>query len=571
MSTELEVIAYFSMEIALDPAMPTYSGGLGMLAGDTLRSAADLKLPMVALTLLHRQGYFAQKLDADGWQTETPVTWDVQKFCRELPARVQVGIEGRTVHLRAWRHTVKGISGHEVPVLLLDAGLPENSDWDRALTDHLYGGDSHYRLCQEIVLGIGGVRMLRALGYHEVCRFHMNEGHAALLGLELLDERARWFKRDTFDAEDVKAIRRRCVFTTHTPVPAGHDRFPLDHVGRVLGRADIFTNHEVFCCAGELNMTYLALNVSHYVNGVARKHGEVSQLLLQPKDAFHHYQIDHITNGVHLTTWASPPFAELFDRHVPGWREDNASLRGALNIPEGEVWQAHVTAKEQLVQEINRRTNASFGAAAFTLAFARRATAYKRAHLLLADPRRLKRIAAKGGGLQIIYAGKAHPRDEEGKKLIQQIIQARQALLPEVQMVYLENYDWELARLLVAGVDVWLNTPEPPLEASGTSGMKAALNGVPSLSILDGWWLEGCIEHVTGWAIGETTSQNASPEERNRRDAQSLYQKLDQFVLPVFHQRNDWLRIMRHAIALNGSHFNTQRVVQEYVLKAYFE
>jgi len=265
-----DFIAYFSMEIALRPDMPTYSGGLGVLAGDTIRSAADLKLPMVAGTLVHRQGYFAQKLDANGWQREAPVAWDVAKYCRELPPRVQVRIEGRTVHLRAWQYTVEGISGHEVPVLLLDADLPENSEWDRALTDHLYGGDSHYRLCQEVILGIGGVRMLRALGYHDVSRFHMNEGHAALLGLELLDERARWLHRDRFNHGDVQAIKRQCVFTTHTPVPAGHDKFQLDHVQRVLGRDDFFEMHEVFCCAGELNMTYLALRSCKTINFTTR-------------------------------------------------------------------------------------------------------------------------------------------------------------------------------------------------------------------------------------------------------------------------------------------------------------
>ena len=317
----------------------------------------------------------------------------MQKFCRELPARVQVNIEGRTVHLRAWQYTVNGVSGHAVPVVLLDTDLPENSEWDRALTHHRYGGDFHYRLCQEVILDIGGVRMLRTLGYHDVRRFHMNEGHAALLGLELLDERARWFHRDRFNHEDVQAIQQQCVFTTHTPVPAGHDRFPLDHVGRVLGRSDIFDMHEVFCCAGELNMTYLEFNLSHYVNGVAKKHGEVSQQMLQPKDAFHHYQIDHI------------------------------------------------------------------------------------------------------------YGGKTHPRDDAGKRVIQQIVQARDSLGPDVRIVYLENYDWELGCLLTSGVDVWLNTPLPPMEASGTSGMKAALNGVPSLSVLDGWWIKGCIDGITGWAM----------------------------------------------------------------------
>ncbi|MEO6568886.1 MAG: alpha-glucan family phosphorylase [Opitutaceae bacterium] len=563
-------MAYFSMEIALNPAMPTYSGGLGVLAGDTIRSAADLKLPMVAVTLVHRQGYFAQKLDAHGWQTEAPVAWEVGKFCRELPPRIQVGIEGRNVHVRAWQYTVKGINGHEVPVLLLDADVPENSAWDRALTDHLYGGDSHYRLCQEIVLGIGGVRMLRALGYHDMSRFHMNEGHAALLGLELLDERARWFQRDRFNHEDVQAIQRQCVFTTHTPVPAGHDRFPLDHVRRVLGRSDIFEMHEVFCCDGELNMTYLALNLSHYVNGVAKKHGEVSRQMLTPRDATHHYQIDHITNGVHLATWASPSFAELFDCHVPGWREDNASLRAALSIPKDEVWQAHQLAKIRAIEEINRRANANFDPATFTLGFARRAATYKRADLLLTEPSRLKEIAARTGRLQIVFGGKAHPHDDAGKKVIQQIVQARDSLGPDVRLVYLENYDWELGCLLTSGVDVWLNTPLPPLEASGTSGMKAALNGVPSLSVLDGWWIEGCIEGITGWAI-DGESDRIDHDDRTPRDAASLHRLLERVVVPLFYgNREQFIAVMRHAIALNASHFNTQRMVQEYVVKAYF-
>src|SRR6266498_3503348 len=571
MNSQPETVVYFSMEIALEPAMPTYSGGLGMLAGDTIRSAADLKLPMVAVTLLHRKGYFNQKLDASGWQTESPVEWDVAKFCRELSPRVQVSIEGRTVHVRAWQYTVSGISGHAVPVILLDTDLPENSEWDRTLTHFLYGGDAHYRLCQEIILGMGGVRILRALGYKHIRRFHMNEGHASLLGLELLDESARVMNRSRFGPEDIEWVRTQCVFTTHTPVPAGHDKFPLDHVGRVLGRSDIFAMHEVFCCAGELNMTYLALNLSHYVNGVAKKHGEVSRQLLQPKDGFHNYRIDHITNGVHLATWAAPPFAQLFDTYVPGWREDNASLRGALNIPEAAMWQAHSEAKKRLIQEVNHRTRSDFDADTFTLAFARRAATYKRANLLLADSVRLKNIAKEKGRLQVIYAGKAHPRDEAGKQIIQQIIRAKDSLRPEVKIVYLENYDWDLARLLVAGVDVWLNTPQPPLEASGTSGMKAALNGVPSLSVLDGWWLEGCIEGVTGWAIG-TNHRGLAADDDRAQAAAALYDKLEQVILPLFYKdRDGFIDVMRHSIALNGSFFNTHRMVLQYVLKAYFE
>ena len=566
-----ESIAYFSMEIALEPGMPTYSGGLGVLAGDTLRSAADLKLPMLAVTLVHRRGYFRQRLDVSGWQTEEAVGWDVQNFCQELPAHVAVSIEGRTVHLRAWRYTVNGISGPGVPVFLLDTDLPENSAWDRELTHHLYGGNVHYRLCQEIILGIGGVRMLRALGYHDVRRFHMNEGHAALLGLELLDERARWFQRPAFNDEDVQAVRAQCVFTTHTPVPAGHDKFPIDHVARVLGRSDVFTMRDVFCCDDKLNMTYLALNLSHYVNGVAKKHGEVARHMLTPRDARHHYEIDHITNGVHLATWASPSFTELFDRHVPGWREDNAHLRTATNIPKEAVWQAHQLAKTRAIAEINRRTNANFDLATLTLGFARRVTAYKRADLLLTEPLRLREIAARVGRLQIVYGGKAHSSDDEGKRVIQHIAQSRDSLGPDVRLVYLENYDWELGRLLTSGVDVWLNTPLPPLEASGTSGMKAALNGVPSLSVLDGWWLEGCVEGVTGWAVdGAVGGQEPAAENRTPRDAAALYHQLEHVVIPLYYgNRDGFIEVMRQAIARNASHFNTQRMVQEYVAKAY--
>jgi len=400
----------------------------------------------------------------------------------------------------------------------------------------------------------------------------MNEGHAALLGLELLDERASSMGRKTFESDDVQAVRRQCVFTTHTPVPAGHDRFSFDLVEQVLRRSDIFNMHEVFCCAGELNMTYLALNLSHYVNGVAKKHGEVSRHMLIPKDNNHHYDIDHITNGVHASTWTAPSFAERFDCYLTGWREDNASLRGVLAIPPNEIWEAHQIAKHRLIDEISSRHGILFDPEAITLGFARRATAYKRANLLISDAERLKRIVARTGPIQIVYAGKAHPRDNEGKRLIQQIVRMKQQLAPEVQLVYLENYDWELAQMIVAGVDVWLNTPQPPLEASGTSGMKAALNGVPSLSILDGWWIEGCVEGVTGWAFGDSTDATQTDTDRFSRDADALYDKLEQVVAPLYYgKRDEWLRVMLHAIALNGSHFNTQRMVQQYVLKAYYE
>ena len=561
-----QTVAYFSMEMALDPDMPTYSGGLGVLAGDTIRAAADLKVPMVAVTLLHRKGYFSQRLDTSGWQWEEPVAWAVENFATELPARASVSIEGRTVHLRAWRYEVKSADGFVVPVYLLDTDLPENAAWDRTLTHHLYGGDSHYRLCQEIVLGVGGVRMLRALGHESIARFHMNEGHAALLTLALLDEQAVRAGRSTFTHADLDAVRQLCVFTTHTPVPAGHDKFPMDLVMRVLGRAELAAMKEVFCCDHVLNMTYLALNLSRYVNGVAKKHGEVSRLM------FAQYQIDAITNGVHAATWTAPAIQTLFDRHIPGWREDNFSLRNALGIPLTEIRDAHRDAKRRLIEHVNGKTNAGLQPDVLTLGFARRATAYKRADLIFHDLERLRRIAAKAGRFQLIFAGKAHPRDQEGKELIKRLFQIRDQLRNEIPIVYLENYDLEAGKLITAGVDVWLNTPQPPLEASGTSGMKAALNGVPSLSVLDGWWLEGCIEGGTGWAIGEHCEKtNGNPSERFACDAASLYDKLENVVVPLFYQQPDrFVDVMRQAIALNGSFFNTQRMVLQYVQKAYF-
>jgi starch phosphorylase len=575
------------MEIALDPAMSTYAGGLGILAGDTVRSAADLKVPMVAVTLLHRKGYLVQRFDSNGWQREEQQNWTVDKFAIEQPPRVKVLIDGRAIQIRAWERDVKGLDSFSTPVLLLDTDLPENSPWDRTLTDHLYGGDSFYRLCQEIVLGIGGVRMLRAMGYNQLQRFHMNEGHAALLSVELLREEANRAGRKEANGDDIHAVRQKCIFTTHTPVPAGHDQFPLELLRRVLGPDEDFLDmRDLFCrdlikhvfgdrynsmkdvlqSNASLNMTYLALNLSHYVNGVAKKHGEISRLM------FTGYQIDAITNGVHADTWTSQPFRELYDRFIPGWRLDNFSLRYAHALPLDDLWFAHRAAKKNLLDYVERVAHQRLNPDTMTFGFARRSTPYKRADLLLHDITRLKAIAARYGQLQVVYAGKAHPNDQGGKEMIQRILQFREALRPEVSLIYLENYEMEQAKALTSGVDVWLNTPQPPLEASGTSGMKAALNGVPSLSILDGWWIEGWIEGQTGWAIGENYSCTQDTPSRTEADVASLYQKLEQVVLPLFHEhRNRFINIMRHCISLNGSFFNTQRMLQQYVLKGYFE
>lgn len=556
-------IAYFSMEIGLAPEIPTYGGGLGMLAGDTVRAAADLGLPLVAVSLLHRQGYFDQVLDADGTQHERPVAWTVGSFLEELPPRVTVPLAGRTVTLRAWRYLVRGLAREPVPVYLLDSDLPENTAEDRTLTDRLYGGDARYRLSQEVLLGLGGVRMLRALGGQGIERFHMNEGHAALLALELMRESAAAAGRPTESAEDLAAIRPRCVFTTHTPLSAGHDQFPPDLVREVLGAPPALGLTGALTGEGALDMTRLALAASRYVNGVAKRHGEVSQQM------FADHQVEAITNGVHAATWTAPSVQTLFDRYLPEWRQDNFSLRHALRIPKSELWLAHQQAKGALLDRVRALAHVEMEPGVLTLGFARRATAYKRPDLLFRDLERLAAIATGVGPLQVVYAGKAHPRDEPGKALIRRILQAQAALAGRVAVAYLENYDMALGRLMTAGVDVWLNTPQPPLEASGTSGMKAALNGVPSLSVLDGWWVEGHIEGVTGWAIGEDRYQpgepTAAPDER------PLYEALERVVVPLFYRARDrFLEVMRHTIALNGSYFNAQRMLQQYVVDAYF-
>ena len=554
-------IAYFSMEIGIRSEIPTYAGGLGLLAGDTIRSAADLQVPMVAVTLLNRKGYLLQRLDDSGWQSEEPVHWRIEDYLTQTTAQAVVVIEGRQVRVGAWQTRVTSGRGFDVPVYFLDTDLPENTAWDRTLTDFLYGGDDHYRLCQEVILGFGGIRILRALGCRSLERFHMNEGHAALLTLELLREERERAGRSDIAAADRRAVHDRCVFTTHTPVAAGHDQFSLDLVDQVLGSREACGINDPICHQGRLSMTFLAISLSRYVNGVAKKHGEVARHM------FAGYQIDAITNGVHAATWTSPAFARLFDRHLPDWRQDNFSLRYAHSVSDDEIWAAHQEAKQQLTEHLRRETTVDLEQQVFTIGFARRFTAYKRADLILDDVESLRRISRDIGRLQIIFAGKAHPRDDAGKRLIQHVIQIGRALAPDVKLCFLANYDMNLARLLTAGVDLWLNTPEPPLEASGTSGMKAALNGVPSFSVLDGWWIEGWMEGVTGWAIGDPRE----PDDRSR-DAASLYEKLEQQIVPMFYRdQRRYTEIMRHAISLNGSFFNTQRMLQQYVLKAYFE
>ncbi len=541
------------MEIGLQNDIPTYSGGLGILAGDTLRAAADMDLPLVAVTLVHRQGYFTQSI-ADGKQQEAASPWAPEKRLESVGQQVTLELDGHPVRICAWRYTVSGLGG-SVPVYLLDTNVPENPEEYRAITNQLYGGDRRMRLLQEAVLGLGGVAMLKACR-HECSTYHMNEGHSALLGLALLEEH-----QAEFGDEALAQVRRHCVFTTHTPVPAGHDQFPMDMVRTTLGESRAQALQRIGCGEdGQLNMTDLALRVSRYVNGVAMRHRDVSRVM------FPDYLINSITNGVHAATWTCDEFRALFDRTIPEWRAETFNLRYAVAIDHNDVKTAHNAVKQRLLAEVAKRTGRQLSTENFTIGFARRATPYKRADMLFTDPERLRRISESCGKLQILYAGKAHPHDQGGKDIIHRIHQAAEAVAGSVDVVYLENYDMDLAGLLVAGVDLWLNTPQKPQEASGTSGMKAALNGVPSLSVLDGWWIEGHVEGVTGWSIGT----HWQGESDTTAEATMLYDKLENVILPMFYQRNDeYVQVMTRAIGLNGSFFTAQRLVLQFALRAY--
>jgi glycogen phosphorylase len=549
------------MEIGVAPEFPTYAGGLGVLAGDMLRSAADLGISMVGVTLLHRKGYFRQLLDEKGRQSERPEEWHPESVLEPVETSVPLSLNGELLNVRAWRFSIEGATGCKVPVYFLDTDLPDNPSLERTLTNSLYGGDKRYRLCQEAVLGIAGVRLLRALGYNGIVRFHMNEGHSALLTLALLEEIVGRPNLTSATDQQIEQVRRQCVFTTHTPIPAAMDQFPLELARKVLGQDRIGMLDVTHCCPfGNLNMTYLALRCSRYINGVAMHHGEISHGM------FPNYPIHAITNGVHAATWTSAPFQELYDHHIPEWRQDNLYLRYAIGIDLAEIQRAHVAAKKNMIRQIAASTGLQLSENVFTLGFARRAASYKRANLLFTDLARLRAIREQVGPFQVVYGGKAHPQDEEGKAVIQRVFEAAGALRDVIPIVYIENYDMYWARLLTSGVDLWLNTPHRPYEASGTSGMKASLNGVPSLSVRDGWWIEGHLEGVTGWAIG----LDQDPEEHEVEVA-SMYDKLEHAILPMFYQRpTAYAEVMRSAIAINGSFFNTQRMVAQYLANAYY-
>ena len=554
-------IAYFSMEIALRPEMHTYSGGLGVLAGDMVRSCADLELPIVFVTLVSRAGYVRQSIDADGRQIADPDPWEPERWAVPLDAMVAVEIEQRPVWIRSWLYAVTSPGGGRVPVVLLDTNVDHNTPADRSITDALYGGDDTYRLMQEIVLGIGGARMLRALGF-AVETWHMNEGHAALLTLDLL----RAFPKTHRDPDrdryiyDIDRVRECCVFTTHTPVEAGQDQFSYDVAERLLdGFIEI---DQVRLLAGEdrLNMTRLALNLSRYVNGVAERHAETTRRM------FPGYQVRAVTNGVHLPTWTHPRIAALLHELLPSWSHEPELLTRAERLDDAALWQAHQAAKQDLIRRAGELTGVALRPDWPILGFARRMTGYKRPNLLFTDPARLRAIHARFP-FQIVIAGKAHPRDEPGQDLIALIHAALHDLRDQIPGTFLPGYDMTLAQLLVAGSDVWLNTPLPPLEASGTSGMKAAANGVLNLSVLDGWWVEACVHGLNGWGFGSTVSDATDPAAAH---ATELYRLLEDEVLPCYHgDRRRWVNMMKHAFGQIASYFNTQRVLRRYATEAY--
>jgi starch phosphorylase len=556
-------IAYFSMEIALRPDMHTYSGGLGVLAGDSARSAADLDLPMVFVSLLSRAGYVRQEIDAEGRQATGPNPWRPQQRATPLGIMTSLTIEGREVWVRPWFHRLLCPLGDGLPVLLLDTDLEQNQAVDRQITSHLYGGDEAYRLKQEIVLGIGGGRLLQALGFN-IRIFHLNEGHAALLTLHLLRGVRRDGNRDAADdpARDVARVREHCVFTTHTPVEAGTDKFPYELVTRTLGNLEDYVElAELKRLAGDdrLNMTRLALNLSGYVNGVSKRHAQTTAKM------FPGYDVRAITNGVHAATWTHASFARLYDAALPQWALEPEVLERADQISDEAIWAAHREAKRELLARVTDLSSVELRPDLPVIGFARRMTEYKRAGLLFEDIERLAEIARRRP-FQAVFAGLAHPRDEGGRSLIAQIHRHIRQLSNTVPMVFLANYDMEIAASLVAGVDIWLNTPLPPLEASGTSGMKAALNGVLNFSVLDGWWVEGHIEGVTGWAIGDGEAGSVV----HRRGADDLHRKLENVVLPLYYDdRARWIWMMKQSISKIGSYFNSTRMMRRYAAEAY--
>ncbi len=546
-------VAYFSMEIALDSNIPTYSGGLGVLAGDTLRSAADLEIPMVAMCLCYSSGYFYQMFDKEGNQEEKDIKWNFYYEFEKILNPIKIRIQGKEIVISAWKYNVVGQSGHIIPVYLLETDVKENEPWQRDLTHVLYDSTSRFhRIVQEMILGIGGIRLLKSLHYDNLQVYHMNEGHAAFITLELLKE---------FNG-NLDKVKEKCVFTTHTPVPAGHDKFDYNLVNDVF-RDNLPANIKELGGKNELNMTILAANCSRYINGVSKKHGQVAQEMMPQ------YKIDYITNGIHLPYWVSEPFDEIFTEKWPRWKMRPDFLQNAIELEDLDLFDAHNENKFKLISYQKAHSWNLLDEELITIGFARRFAIYKRATLPFYDIDRLGKICKDR--VQFIFAGKAHPKDQMGKDYIKKIYDNSIYLFDNygVKVVLMENYNMDLAHLITAGVDVWLNCPDRYREASGTSGMKAALNGALNFSVLDGWWLEGYKKNrLAGWAIGPDDSDPKAIENNWDRDAESLYTILENEIIPTYMDQDEWLWRMKNAIALS-TFFNTHRMIQDYAEKSW--
>lgn len=606
--------AYFCAEYGIHHSLPLYSGGLGILAGDHLKSASDINLPLVAVGLLYRYGYFRQRLTRDGWQEEHygethPFELPIERVTDKQgePVYVEVLMRGRTVRAQAWCVSVGRVS-----LYLLDTNIPENEQLDRWVTGHLYGGDRETRMVQEMMLGIGGVRLLRRLGI-EPHVFHLNEGHSAFLTLELARELTEGTERLTFE-EAARVVRARCVFTTHTPVAAGNDEFEPAVVEKCFGDSyeqALRLTHDQFLDLGRVDttndlewygLTPLAIRMCRSTNGVSQKHGEVSRALWQrlfPGAAAQDVPITYVTNGVHMPTWVAPPIRALLEKYVgENWtyictHERERWRAGIEGIPDEELWRAHHLLKQRLVAFVRHRSlharlqrNESrdyieaarilFDPDALTIGFARRVAGYKRWSLLLTEPDRLQRIMLdEERPVQFVFAGKAHPQDQGAKLILQQLARWKYHPLVMHRAVFLQDYDQEIARQLVQSVDVWLNVPRKPQEASGTSGEKVAMNGGLNLSVLDGWWVEG-YDGANGWAVGDASTSDDSTETIDARDAESLYRVLEEQVIPLYYQRNEpqgyphlWVAMMKRSLETLAPVFNSDRMVEEYAERIY--
>jgi starch phosphorylase len=608
--TKEHPVAYFCAEFGVHTSLPLYSGGLGILAGDHLKSASDLGLPLIAVGLLYRYGYFRQRLRNDGWQEEhygetrsAELPIHLVKDADDTPLRIEVLIRERNVLAQVWRADVG-----RVALYLLDTNIPENVETDRWVTGHLYGGDRETRIVQEMLLGIGGVRLLRKLGVTPHV-FHLNEGHSAFLTLELAREVVQSGQHNF--AEAMGVVKQQCVFTTHTPVAAGNDEFDASLVTRAFGPgyvSELGLAEDEFLALGRVDpanktdrygLTPLAIRMCRSTNGVSRKHGEVSRALWQklwPDKTLEEIPISYITNGVHAPTWASSLLRYLLEHFVDqDWetklRDPNAWAEAIARIPDEELWTAHMQLKERLVAFIRHRSlqsriaageradyieaaNTMFDPASLTIGFARRVAGYKRWNLLLTDQARLARlINNEERPVQFVFAGKAHPQDEGSKRVLQQLAQWKYDPAVRQRAVFLEDYDQEIARQLVQSVDVWLNVPRRPQEASGTSGEKVAINGGLNLSILDGWWMEG-YDSKNGFAIGNG-NDGADVAKIDALDAESLYRTLESEVVPLYYDRDEtglprkWIAMMKRAIQTLAPQYNSDRMVEEYARKIY--